>query len=350
MPTTFRLGRRSSPSAAAAERSPRAILALVAAVPLACGESAVEARAAESGGAQVDPALSAYEEVSGLGGSIRSVGSDTMLNAITLWSRRFAELYPEVAFEIEGKGSATGPPALLSGAADVAPMSRPMSDGEVAEFAGRYGYPPTGLAIAVDGIAVFVHKDNPIDRLTLAQVDAIFSASRRCGGPEAIEGWGQLVRIGDWASAPIERYGSDSLSGMRGFFRTNALCEGEFRADVTELLGSASVVHEVAQDRFAIGYAGLAYRSPGVKALALARSPGQPYYTWETSQSFASDYPLARRLYVYVNKPPRAPLPPLVREFLRFGLSREGQQLVGKDGLVPLKAEVADAELAKLVD
>lgn len=297
---------------------------------------------------RVDEELPVYEVVQHLSGRIRAAGSDTLVNTIELWARQFDVYYPDVEFEIEGRGSATAPEALAKGKAEVAQMSREMTADELALFENEFGYPPTGVAVAIDGVAVFVHKDNPLEQLTLPQVDAIFSTSRECGYPGRIDRWGQLLEGVEWAQEPIEMYGRDELSGMYGYFKSEALCGGEFHSDVFKIPGSAGVVRKVANNEFAIGYSGIAYRDDGVKAVALARAKGQPYYTWQTARFATTNYPLSRRMYVYFNKPPDEPLSPLVREFVTFGLSREGQELVLKDGYVPLPAEVAALELEKL--
>lgn len=335
-----------------ARRRVRALALLFPLSLLGCTPAALEAAAngaaAPSDEIRLDPAYDAYSEVEGLSGELTAIGSDTMLNVMTLWSRNFHSLHPGVVVNVEGQGSGTAPSALTEGLAQLGPMSRPMNDDELAAFVQSHGYPPTAIPVAIDGLAIYVHKDNPIDRLTLAQVDALFSATRNCGHPEAITTWGQLVQVDDWAEAPIELYGRDPRSGTYGFFKQHALCEGEFGGDVLEQPGSAAVVHKVARSRYAVGYSGIAYRTPGVKALALARRKGEPAYTWKTAGFYSSNYPLSRHLYVYVDKPPGTSLDPLLLEFLRFGLSLEGQQLVLKDGFVPLPADVAARELAKL--
>lgn len=305
----------------------------------------------------LDPALMPYQRVDELSGQVRLTGSDTMVNTVSFWARAFGGpggLYPGVDVEVEGRGSVTAPPALASGKADLGPMSRLMTEEEIAPFETEFGYPPTPVVVAIDGLAIFVHKDNPVDRLTLEQVDAIFSSTRTCGYPEEITTWGQLgldpenPEHAPWVNTPIEVYGRDDLSGAQGFFRATALCGGEYSPRVLELPGSAAVVHKVGQDRFAIGYSGTVYATSEVKALALARRAGEMYYTWQTANFFSSNHPLSRRMYVYVNKPPDGPVDPVACEFLKFALSFEGQELVLKDGYVPIPADAARRELAKI--
>src|SRR5919106_6482572 len=156
-----------------------------------------------AGQVQVDPSLPGYKAVSGVSGNLSSVGSDTLNNLMTLWAESFGRFYPNAKIQIEGKGSSTAPPALISGTAQLGPMSREMKGTEVDAFEKKYGYKPTPIRTSVDALAIFVNKDNPIKCLTLAQADAAFSKSRRQGGKEDIRTWGQLGLTGDWASKPI---------------------------------------------------------------------------------------------------------------------------------------------------
>jgi phosphate transport system substrate-binding protein len=297
---------------------------------------------------QVDPALPAYEKVSGVSGTLNSIGSDTMNNLMTLWAEGFAKVYPNVRVQVEGKGSSTAPPALIARTAQLGPMSRPMKEGERDQFEAKFGYKPTEIKTAVDGLAVYVHKDNPIQALTLPQVDAIFSKTRRLGYPQSIDTWGQLGLKGAWENRRISLYGRNSASGTYGFFKEHALGGGDFKDEVKEQPGSASVVQGVSEDLAGIGYSGLGYRTSGVKALALAPKEGAPAVEPTAENVYKGAYPLARFLFVYINKEPGKPLDPLVREFLKFVLSKEGQEIVVKDGYLPLPAKVAAEERRKL--
>ncbi len=297
---------------------------------------------------QVDDAISSYAKASGVSGNLNSIGSDTLNNLMTLWAEGFQKLYPNVRTQIEGKGSSTAPPALISATAQLGPMSRAMKPTEVDEFEKKFGYPPTRIRVAVDALAVYVNKDNPLDRLTLPQVDAIFSKTRHCGGAEQLRTWGALGLTGDWAAKPISLYGRNSASGTYGFFKENALCKGDYLDTVKEQPGSASVVQGVAEDIQGIGYSGIGYRTSDVKALAIAKETGGAYVETDPDSVLAGKYPLARFLYVYINREPNRPLDPMVGEFVRFVLSKEGQQVVVKDGYLPLSAKIVDAELAKL--
>lgn len=296
---------------------------------------------------QVDPALPTYRQVSGISGSLKSIGSDTLNNLMTLWAEGFQSIYPNVRIEIEGKGSSTAPPALIAGTAQFGPMSREMNQRERDAFQEKYGYPPSLIRGGVDTLAVFVHKDNPIECLTMQQVDAIFSKTRRGGHSEAITRWGQLGLTGEWADKPISLYGRNSASGTYGYFKEIALFKGDYRDTVKEQPGSASVVQGVTEDLYGIGYSGIGYKTSGVRSLALAGKDGA-YYDDSAENVLAGKYPLSRFLYVYVNQPPGKPLDPLVREFLAFALSKEGQEIVVKDGYMPIPGRVSAEETGKL--
>ena len=297
---------------------------------------------------KVDPALPAYKRVSGVSGNLSSVGSDTLNNVMTLWAETFNKFYPSTRVQIEGKGSSTAPPALIAGTAQVGPMSREMKASEVDQFEKKYGYKPTAIRTSVDALAVFVNKDNPIKCLTLSQVDAIFSKSRRQGYREDVTTWGQLGQTGEWASRPLSLYGRNSASGTYGFFKEHTLKNGDYKDSVKEQPGSAAVVQGVTVDRYAIGYSGIGYATAGVRAVPLAEKEGGKCVEAVADNAYAGTYPLARFLYVYVNKKPNEPLDPLTREFLRLVLAREGQEVVVKDGYFPIPATVAKEELSKV--
>jgi phosphate transport system substrate-binding protein len=296
---------------------------------------------------KVDPALPSYQKTSGVSGNINSVGSDTMNNLMTLWAEAFLKMYPNVKVQVEGKGSSTAPPALIAGTSQFGPMSRPMRGTEVDQFEAKYGYKPTQLRTSYDALAVYVNKDNPIEKLTLQQVDAIFSKTRRKGG-KAIANWGQVGLTGDWANRPMSLYGRNSASGTYGFFKEHALGNGDYKDQVKEQPGSASVVQGVTEDRFGIGYSGIGYRTSGVKVVALAEKDGGAYSDGSYEDVKSGTYPLNRFLYLYINKAPGKPLDPVVKEYCRLIFSKEGQEVVIKDGYLPLPAEIVKQELAKL--
>ncbi len=303
---------------------------------------------AQAAPVEVDPEIPGYSKTSGVSGSLNSMGSDTLNNLMTFWSEGFRKEYPSVRIQVEGKGSSTAPPALIEGTAQLGPMSRAMKSSELDAFEKEFGYPPTQIRVAVDALAVYLHKDNPLQKMTLEQVDAVFSKTRRCGGTAGIDTWGGLGLTGAWANKPIRLYGRNSASGTYGYFKKVALCKGDFQDSVKEQPGSASVVQGVTEDEYAMGYSGIGYKTSGVNALALAKKPGDAYGTVDPADVYAGKYPLARFLYVYVNKPPNSPADPLMREFIRFVLSKPGQEIVVKDGYLPVGKSIVDQELAKL--
>jgi phosphate transport system substrate-binding protein len=298
--------------------------------------------------AKVDPSLPTYQKVSGISGTLNSIGSDTMNNMMTLWAETFRKHYPNVKIQVEGKGSSTAPPALISGTAQFGPMSRQMRATEIDQFQQRYGYKPTELRTSHDALAVYVHRDNPIKELTLAQVEAIFGKSRRRGFKSNITTWGQLGLTGEWASRPISIYGRNSASGTYGFFKEIVLKNGDFKDTVKEQPGSASVVQGVTEDRFGIGYSGIGYKTSGVRALPLAETEKGPYSDGNYADVVSGKYPLARFLYLYINKPQGKPLDPLVAEFVKLIFSKDGQEVVVKDGYDPVSAPIVKQELSKI--
>lgn len=300
------------------------------------------------GQVQVDPRLPDYKPVQGISGNLKSVGSDTMNNLMTLWAEGFRRFYPNVQIEIEGKGSSTAPPALIAGTAQFGPMSRAMKGAEIDQFEARYGYKPTALVTAIDMLAVYVNKDNPLKGLTMQQVDAIFSKTRRGGYPQDIRTWGQLGLTGVWAQQPISLYGRNSASGTYGFFKEHALFGGDYKDEVKEQPGSSSVVQGVASDRFAIGYSGIGYKTADVRALPLAADANSPLVPAEPDHAYTGDYPLSRFLYVYVNHKPGTALDPLRAEFIKFIFSKQGQAEVIKDGYFPVPAAIAEKALASV--
>lgn len=298
---------------------------------------------------KVDPALPSYQRVSGVSGSLNSVGSDTMNNMMTLWAETFRKFYPSVKIQVEGKGSSTAPPALIAGTSQFGPMSRQMRATEIDQFEARYGYKPTELRTSYDSLAVYVNKDNPIGKLTLAQVEAVFGKSRKRGFKSNVTTWGQLGLTGDWANRPISTYGRNSASGTYGFFKEHVLKNGDYKDTVKEQPGSASVVQGVTEDRYGIGYSGIGYRTSGVKVVPLADTDKGPFSDGNYADVTSGKYPLWRFLYVYVNKAPGRAMEPLSSEFLKLMFSKEGQEAVVKDGYMPLSAKQAQDELAKVL-
>ena len=292
-------------------------------------------------GVQIDNSLKDYTPVAGVAGTIKSVGSDTMNNMMTLWSEGFLKYYPNVRVEIEGKGSSTAPPALISGTSTFGPMSRKMKDAEVDAFEKQYGYKPTQIGTSIDMLAVYVNKDNPVKGLSLAQVDAIFSSTRKLGLNEIVN-WEQVDVDGLGA---VSLYGRNSASGTYGYFKKNVLGDGDYKASVKEQPGSASVVQGIASDKAGIGYSGIGYKTADVRAVPLASEDDQEAVPATAEFAYSGDYPLARFLWLSVNYKPGSQLDPLRREFLKYIFSRQGQEAVIKDGYFPVNAKVANAAL-----
>jgi len=297
-----------------------------------------------AGDSMVDPNWKAYTRVSGISGSINSIGSDTFNNLMTLWAEGFRKQYPNVKIQIEGKGSSTAPPALIEGTGQLGPMSRKMKGKEMDKFEAKFGYKPTPFPVAIDALAVYVNKDNPVNGMTMDQIDAAFSKTRRRGYPKEVKAWGQLGLNGVWSRRPLSLYGRNSASGTYGYFKKKVLKNGDFKDEVKEQPGSASVVQGVTEDLAGMGYSGIGYKTSGVRALPLASKQGQPFVEPTFENAAKGAYPLARFLYVYVNKAPNKPLPPLVEEFLKYVYSKEGQMVVIKDGYFPLSAKMVESQ------
>jgi phosphate transport system substrate-binding protein len=323
-------------------RSRNAILSIAGAVALVLTASPA------TGQVKVDAKLKNYTAVGGVSGNIKSVGSDTMNNLMTLWAEKFISMYPNVRAEIEGKGSSTAPPALIAGASNFGPMSRTMKSAEQDAFEKRFGYKPAYCRTAIDMLAIFVHKDNPIAKrgLSLQEVDAIFSKTRKLGHATTITTWGQLGLKGTWANKPISLYGRNSASGTYGYLKKHALGGGDYKDTVKEQPGSASVVQGVASDLYAIGYSGIGYKTADVVVVPLAKVHGDKPVP--ATPETVTKYPLARFLQIYVNYKPGTELDPLRKELLKVIYSRQGQEVVIKDGFLPISHKLAAIELKKV--
>ncbi len=315
---------------------------LVAALGLSASLISVSASAVQT----VDTAIPDYQKATGVAGNLSSVGSDTLANLMTLWAEEFNRLYPNVNIQIQAAGSSTAPPALTEGTSNLGPMSREMKDDELAAFEGKYNYKPFAIPVAVDALAVMVNKDNPIKGLTMEQVDGIFSSTFKCGGKD-ITNWGE-AGVDAWASKSIQLYGRNSVSGTYGYFKDHGLCKGDFKNNVNEQPGSASVVQSVTSSVNGIGYSGMGYTTSGVKMVPLAKKGSTTFVEATPENAVNGSYPLTRYLYVYVNKKPNQPLAPLENEFVKMVLSKTGQQVVIKDGYIPLPAKVVTKILATL--
>ncbi|MEP1471783.1 MAG: phosphate ABC transporter substrate-binding protein PstS family protein [Halieaceae bacterium] len=298
--------------------------------------------------ADVDPGLKDYEVASGVSGNLSSIGSDTLANLMTLWAEEFKRAYPNVNVQIQAAGSSTAPPALTEGTSSFGPMSRKMKDKELEAFEARHGYKPTAVPVAIDALAVYVHKDNPIAGMSIAEVDAVFSSTRKCAADNDISNWGDLGLPGAWAGRDIQLFGRNSVSGTYGYFKSKALCKGDFKNTVNEQPGSASVVQSVSTSINGIGYSGIGYKTSSVRSVPLSKKPGGTAVDATPENAVTGDYPLSRFLYVYVNKDPNKSLSPLEREFVKLVYSRQGQEVVVKDGYIPLPAAVVDRMTAEL--
>ncbi len=298
--------------------------------------------------AAVDPNIAEYQKVAGVSGNLSSVGSDTLANMMTLWAEEFKHIYPNVNIQIQAAGSSTAPPALTEGTSQIGPMSRKMKEGEIEAFEKRYGYKPTAIPVAIDALAVFVHKDNPLKGMTMLQLDETFSSTMKCGGSINTSTWGDLGLTGDWASKDIQLFGRNSVSGTYGYFKEHALCKGDFKNTVNEQPGSASVVQSVSASLNGIGYSGIGYKTSGVRALPLSKDGGKTFIEPTEENSIKGTYPLSRYLFIYVNKQPNKPLEPMQLEFVKLILSKKGQEIVEKDGYIPLPAAVVAKDLEHL--
>ncbi|ELV8625243.1 phosphate ABC transporter substrate-binding protein PstS family protein [Vibrio cidicii] len=294
-----------------------------------------------------DTPLEDYHKVPGVSGNLLSVGSDTLAGMTTLWVEEFKSLYPNINAQVQASGSSTAPPALTEQTAQFGPMSRPMRLRELEAFERAHGYKPTALRVAIDAIGIFVHQDNPVEGLNFPQLDAIFSATLRCGAKGFAVNWTDLGIEAGWAKRNIQLFGRNSVSGTYGYFKKNALCGGDFKNRVNEQPGSASVVQSVASTISGIGYSGVGYRVAGVRLVPIAKE-GTNYIQPTRKNIVTGVYPLSRYLYVYVNKHPSRPLSPIEAEFIRFIYSAQGQALVEKDGYVSITREFAQNELSKI--
>lgn len=293
--------------------------------------------------AQVDERLPEYRPTQGVFGTLKSVGSDTLNNLMTLWTQEFTRFYPSVKPEIEGKGSSTAPPALIEGQAQFGPMSRAMKPSEIDKFEAEFGYKPAKIRAALDCLAVYVHRDCPLDEISLDQLTQVFSVA----GSDMT--WSDLgVRDPAYLNKPINLYGRNSASGTYGYFKDVALAKNDFKPTVKEQPGSSSVVQGVATDRFGMGYSGIGYKTADVKPLRVSLAQGEQAFPPDNEYAYSGDYPLARFLYIYLNHDERAGLDPLRAEFIKLIFSEQGQEVVVKDGYIPVPAEIAREDLKQL--
>jgi phosphate transport system substrate-binding protein len=295
-----------------------------------------------------DLELKPYKVAPGVSGKLRSVGSDTLFHEMELWAEGFKAIYPNVAIEIEGRGSNTAPPALLSGESQLGPMSRQMTPDELAAFEAKYGYKPTAVLVAIDALAIYVNRNNPIQCLTLEQLERVFAADPKGGGGKSARTWGDLGATGEWAAAPISMYGRNGLSGTNKFFRQNVLGGGDFKDTVKQQGGSEAVVEAVQSERGAIGYSGIGYKSEGVRAVPVSAGQDKKCFEASFDNTYTRKYPLARGLYVHLLKNPKAPIDTLSGEFIKYILSKDGQAQAKKGGYYPITRNIREHELTRL--
>ena len=272
-----------------------------------------------------------YRSTPGVYGTITSIGSDTLAGLMAIWAQRFQELYPHVKFQIQASGSATASQALTQGTASIGPMSRLLTAQEIDAFTRVHGYEPTTFIVAIDAIAIYVERNNPIRGLTLREVDSLFSVTRFCGGEKDIEVWNDIGVTKFGESQNIQLYGRNSASGTYDLFKQIGLCNGDYSKRVNEMPSSASVVQSVASSVGGIGYAALGYKNANVKALGISIN-NSDFYLPTPENLREKQYPFTRFLYIIANKPPDKPLGTLERTFLKFVLSDEGQSIVSENG------------------
>jgi phosphate transport system substrate-binding protein len=303
---------------------------------------------------ELDPALTAYVPVNGLSGRVSIAGSDTLAPLMTKFVAHFTHQHPDTKFAVEKVATSEAIREFLLGIsyqrrgdkvrgkgtegssrADLLASSRPLSEKERKAFAFNHGHEPLEIPIAMDAVAVYVHKDNPIRGMTLEQVDAIFSTTEK-RGMTSISTWDQLGLQDSWSKQPIHLYGRDKKSGTRYFFEHVALLGGNLKPNIQEQPGSASEILAIAQDSLGIGYAGSEYNTTFVRMVPLAEQAGGPYILPSAESVRNHSYPLARPLFLYVNKHPKDKLDPVVEEFLKFVNCRQGQEIVARANFYPL--------------
>lgn len=293
-------------------------------------------------------ALPPYESVGGLTGEITSIGDSTTTNLVARIAAEFRRMYPDVMLEVTASPISIGPSALLEGRADLVPMSRPLTPEEVESFTKKYGYPPTEIKVAADALAIYVEKGNPVPGLTLGQLDGIFSQTQRRSG-SSIGTWGQAGLTGEWADRRITLYGYGPEDGAHQIFQQQVLDGGAFRLSLRVEGGGSSIVQGVAADPGAIGFASVFFACKRVRVVELAGADGRLYAPTEENVR-SRRYPLIRFLYVCVNKPQLQRLGGPAAEFLRFLLSRDGQQIVAAGGNIPLDAATVEQSRRTLAE
>jgi phosphate transport system substrate-binding protein len=314
----------------------------------------------------VDPAIPSWKP-----GEVKSepeenlnlVGADVM-DEITLgWVKLFRKAYPKLSVTMEARASGTGGPALTEGRAHLAPVGRELLPPEEKAFVEKFGYRPLAIRVATGSVGslgktassvVLVDKNNPLRGLTMAQLDAIYSKTRLRGHSD-IKTWGDLGLTGEWAARPIHLYGLKPVNGIEQFVKTVVLKGGEYKDGIQFVKGKGFThaftvaAEDMGQHPGGLTYALLANVTPNVKVVPLAENAGEPFVDPTVENVYTHRYPLSRYVYIFVNRPPGKPLAPKIKEFLKAVLSREGQDIVAKEGVyIPLTPQVVREELTKL--
>ncbi len=309
--------------------------------------------------AKVDPSIPAYKPVKHLSGSLKGVESNTVISLLQLWIDGFTAIYPNVKFQVDIGGSGQGGPRLTAGAADFAFISREMMGREVTPYIEKFGREPLAIAVSggsqrakafTDSVVFIVNKDNPLDKISYDQLDAIYSATRNRGYKKPITTWGQLGLTGEWADKPIHTWGVEIPNGYDVFVNMHVLANGQWKDGIQSEHTVIPLSDKVAADKYAMAYTGLAWdTNPDTKVLALALHDGGPYYQPTFDNVASQIYPLSRVIYIFLNREPGKPINPVLLEFLKYVLSQEGQGAVVKDAIfTPLPAALDAQELNKL--
>ncbi len=310
--------------------------------------------------ATVDPAIPAYKPVKGgLSGSLKGVESNTVNDVMDRWVAGFTKIYPGVKISVDIGGSGQGGPRLTNGSADFGFISREMMGREETLFVDKFGYKPLGISVSggsyavkayTDCVVFIVNKDNPLNEITYPQLDAIYSVTHNRGIKEPITKWGQLGLTGEWADKPIHAWGVEIPNGYDVFVNMHVLSYGQWREGIQSEHTVIPLSDRVAADKYAISYTGLAWNTnPGTKVLKLAVHPGDPAIPATFDTVAAQKYPLSRTIYMFINREPGKPISSLLKEFIKYALSREGQQAVVDDRIfTPLPADWDAREAEKL--
>jgi phosphate transport system substrate-binding protein len=291
---------------------------------------------------RVDSGLPSYTKASGVTGSLVSIGSDTMDSLMEAWLESFVSNYG-ISTKLLGLGSSAAVPALIEGNAQLGPMSREMKAEEIERFERRYGYKPTKITVVMDAINVIVSNANTIKAISLQELGGIYFKN----GQKDITSW-EHMGVKSLKGRPISVFARASDSGTASFFREKVLSNGDYKSGIKEMNLSATVVRNITFDRFAIGYCGAADLVPEVKAVPVAEKKGGQAYDANYENVMGGKYPLSRNLYIYVNRHPQNGLPQSVSEFIKFALSRDGQEIAVKKGYLPLNADMCNQEKTKL--